>query len=67
MGCYNSEAVEWDQLAYNAPYYLMVTSAGNSGGDSYSGGLMDGFDKLTMEKCQNNLVVANANPFYKSS
>lgn len=64
MGCYNSEAVEWDELAYNSPFYLMVTSAGNSGGDSYSGGLMNGFDKLTMEKnAKNNLVVANANPF----
>ena len=64
MGCYSSEAQQWDQLAYNAPYYLMVVSAGNSGADSYTGGMMEGFDKLTHEKnSKNNLVVANANPF----
>lgn len=64
FGCYNSEAVLWDSLAFNSPYYLMVTSAGNNGGNSYTGGLMDGFDKLTMEKnSKNNLVIANSNPF----
>lgn len=64
MGCYSSEAQQWDQLAYNAPYYLMVVSAGNSGADSYTGGMMEGYDKLTHEKnSKNNLVVANANPF----
>lgn len=63
MGCYNSDAVDWDQVAYDAPYYLMVVSAGNNGGDSYTGGLMSGYDKLTGEKnSKNNLVVANANP-----
>lgn len=63
MGCYNSDAVSWDQVAYDAPYYLMVASAGNSGADSYSGGLQSGYDKLTGEKnSKNNLVVANANP-----
>ncbi|MDO7170754.1 S8 family serine peptidase [Mariniflexile sp. AS56] len=65
MGCYNSDAVNWDQIAYNAPYYLQVTSAGNSGEDTYSGGLKDGYDKLTTEKnAKNNLVIANANPVF---
>ena len=65
MGCYNSDAVIWDQIAYNAPYYLMVTSAGNSGSDTYTGGLQDGYDKLTLEKnAKNNLVIANANPIF---
>jgi hypothetical protein len=65
MGCYNSDAVTWDQIAYTAPYYLMVTSAGNSGSDSYSGGLQNGYDKLTTEKnAKNNLVIANANPVF---
>ena|SRR5690554_275100 len=64
MGNYSSQAAEWDQVAYNAPYYLMVLSAGNSGGEEYSGGLLEGYDKLTYEKnAKNNLVVANANPF----
>ncbi len=63
MGCYNDTAVAWDELAYTYPYYLMVASAGNSGNDSYTGGLAPGFDKLTGNKnSKNNLVVANANP-----
>lgn len=67
MGCYSSQAVEWDQVAYNAPYYLMVASAGNSGAEEYTGGLMSGYDKLTYEKnAKNNLVIANANPFVNS-
>lgn len=64
MGCYDSESVALDDVAFNAPYYLMVTSAGNSGADSYTGGIAEGYDKLTFEKnAKNNLVVANANPF----
>lgn len=62
-GCYNSDASSWDALFYTNPYYLEVTSAGNSGADSYNGGLAPGYDKLTGEKnSKNNLVVANANP-----
>ena len=64
MGAYDTEARDWDQVAFNAPYYLMVASAGNSGTDVYTGGIMAGFDKLTGEKnSKNNLVVANADPF----
>ncbi|WP_052705142.1 S8 family serine peptidase [Flavobacterium sp. 316] len=64
MGCYDTESRNWDEVAYNSPYYLMVTSAGNSGTSSYSGGLSPNYDKLTAEKnAKNNLVVANANPF----
>jgi len=61
MGCYNSDAREWDEIAYNSPYYLQVASAGNSGESVYSGGLAFGLDKLTTDKnSKNNLVVANA-------
>ena len=35
-GLYNTEAHDWDQIANNAPYYLMVKSAGNDHG-SYPG------------------------------
>lgn len=63
MGCYDTNARDWDIISYEAPYYLMVASAGNSGGDSYVGGLAAGYDKLTTDKnAKNNLVVANANP-----
>lgn len=68
MGCYESECVTWDQIAYNAPYYLAVMSAGNSGSDSYTGGSVNGYDKLTYEKnAKNNLVVANADPSVNST
>ncbi len=63
MGCYNETAADWDNIAYNYPYYLMVASAGNSGNDNYAGGLAPELDKLTGNKAaKNNLVVANANP-----
>ena len=32
-GLYNSEAQNWDQIANNAPYYLMVKAAGNDHGN----------------------------------
>lgn len=63
MGCYNSDAAAWDEISYNAPYYLKVVSAGNDGSTSYTGGLASGYDKLTGDKnAKNSLVVANANP-----
>lgn len=30
FGYYNNEAATWDEIAYNAPYYLIVKSAGNN-------------------------------------
>ncbi len=61
MGAYSSESRQWDVVANSTPYYLQVLSAGNDGSETYSGGLMNGFDKLTGNKVsKNNLVVANA-------
>jgi len=61
IGTYDSDALIWDDIAYNNPYYLHVVSAGNEGMAQYSGGTGVGFDKLTREKnSKNNLVVANA-------
>ncbi|WP_304139224.1 S8 family serine peptidase [Mesonia mobilis] len=62
MGAYSSESRQWDVVANSTPYYLQVLSAGNDGSETYSGGLMNGFDKLTGNKVsKNNLVVANSN------
>ncbi len=33
FGYYSSEAREWDELAYNAPYYLIARAAGNDRGE----------------------------------
>lgn len=61
MGSYSSESREWDLVSHAAPYYLCVVSAGNDGSSSYTGGLLQGYDKLTGNKTsKNNLVVANA-------
>ncbi|CAM1362216.1 GEVED domain-containing protein [Tenacibaculum xiamenense] len=64
FGGYITESRQWDELMFNAPYYLMVRSAGNDGDDDSAnnnptGGF--GFDKLTSAATsKNNLVVANA-------
>ena len=61
MGAYSTDSRQWDVVANSTPYYLQVLSAGNDGSETYSGGLMNGFDKLTGNKVsKNNLVVANA-------
>lgn len=67
IGAYVADARTWDLVAFNAPYYLAVNSAGNEGTETYTGGLGTGYDKLTGNKtAKNNLVVANANPFFNA-
>jgi hypothetical protein len=65
FGGYITESRDWDELMFNAPYYLMVVAAGNSGNDDTVNGAplngLSGFDKLTGHSTsKNNLVVANA-------
>ncbi|MEM6644458.1 MAG: S8 family serine peptidase [Bacteroidota bacterium] len=64
-GGYISNSRDLDQVLYNAPYYLMVNSAGNDGNDNTANSSpLQGnsqFDKLTgFSTAKNNLVVANA-------
>ncbi|WP_405610519.1 S8 family serine peptidase [Polaribacter sp. Asnod1-A03] len=64
FGAYGSDAREWDELLYNAPYYLKVASAGNDGDNSTANadplGGNNLFDKLNGDKTsKNTLVVAN--------
>ena len=64
IGAYLSDARDFDDIMYNAPYYLQVVSAGNDGGDGTSNGdPLEGnalFDKLSgMSPAKNNLTVAN--------
>jgi len=62
IGAYTEESKAWDEVAYNAPYYLMVASAGNNGDDSNPNPSTGNYDKLTGNKTsKNNLVVANTN------
>lgn len=62
IGAYTEESRAWDEVAYNAPYYLMVASAGNNGNDTNPNASTTNYDKLTGNKTsKNNLVVANTN------
>ena len=65
FGAYISVSRNWDEIMYNAPQYLMVTSAGNDGNDNSSNGSpLNGnasYDKLNgAATAKNNLVIANA-------
>ncbi len=65
FGAYIDESRGWDEVMFNAPFYLMVVAAGNDGNqNSYNGAPLDGnssYDKLTGHSTsKNNLVVANA-------
>lgn len=61
IGAYTFGANEWDDVAYNSPYYLPVMSAGNEGGNNDNAEpLAFGYDKLVGDKtAKNTLVVAN--------
>ncbi|QNM85008.1 S8 family serine peptidase [Polaribacter pectinis] len=64
FGAYGEAAREWDEVMYNAPYYLTVFSAGNDGGNnSANAEPLEGnssFDKINTNKTsKNSMVVAN--------
>ncbi|MDT0606141.1 S8 family serine peptidase [Croceitalea rosinachiae] len=66
FGSYIKVSQDWDKIMYNAPYYLMVSAAGNSQ-NSYDnerpnyGKSQDGFDLLLgFTTAKNGLVVAGA-------
>ena len=64
FGAYITDSRDWDNIMYNAPYYLMVSSAGNDGNDNTANTEPleenSSYDKLTGDKtAKNNLVVAN--------
>lgn len=64
FGAYITDSRDWDNLMFNAPYYLMVVAAGNDGNTNYNGNPLGGnaaYDKLTGHSTsKNNMVVANA-------
>ncbi len=65
FGGYIENSKDWDQIMYNAPYYLMVVAAGNDGRDDTANSKpLQGkrkYDKLTGHAtAKNNIVVANA-------
>nr|WP_299071248.1 S8 family serine peptidase [uncultured Allomuricauda sp.] len=67
FGSYIRVSQDWDKIMYNAPYYLMVTAAGNAQ-KSYDnetpifGTTADGFDLLLgFATSKNGLTIAGAN------
>ena len=67
FGSYIKVAQDWDNIMFNAPYYLMVTAAGNArhSGDNESpifGKSSDGFDLLLgFTVAKNGLTIAGSN------
>ncbi|AZQ43839.1 fibronectin type III domain-containing protein [Nonlabens ponticola] len=66
FGAYITDSRDWDELMFNAPYFLMVKAAGNDGNqNTYNGAPLGGnsaYDKLSgAATAKNNMVVANAN------
>ena len=64
FGAYIEASRDWDNLMYNAPYYLHVTSAGNDGNnDTANGSPLDGnsaFNKINGRKtAKNSVTIAN--------
>ncbi|HNP31830.1 MAG TPA: S8 family serine peptidase [Flavobacterium sp.] len=61
IGSYSYDSYVWDDIAYNAPYYLAVMSAGNDGDvEDNPEPIATGYDKLVTNKTsKNNLVVAS--------
>ncbi len=66
FGAYIKVSQDWDKIMYNAPYYLMVTAAGNARNSFDNelpvfGKTRDGFDLLLgFGTSKNGLVVAGA-------
>lgn len=67
FGAYTKVAQDWDNIMYNAPYYLMVNAAGNAqksrdNESPTSGTSADGFDVLLgFTLAKNGITVAGAN------
>ena len=65
FGSYLRVSRNWDQLMYNAPYYLMVNAAGNAqkSGDNtepISGAIGDGYDMLLGFSTSKNGITVGA-------
>ncbi len=65
FGIYNSESATLDQVAFLAPYYLLIRSAGNENGEDGAGLFPpDGpYDCMTGEAIAKNILsIGNVNP-----
>ncbi len=68
FGFYDEKAANWDAIAYDAPYYLIVKSAGNDRGDgpgafpqtAEKDGGEDGYDCITSSGNAKNVLTVGA-------
>lgn len=61
FGFYDGYTQQWDQVARNAPYYLICKSAGNDRGDSGSGYPADGpYDCIGQQGVAKNILTVGA-------
>ncbi len=69
FGFYDNDARQWDQIAHNAPYYLIVKSAGNDRGEGPSNagngepeidGGLDGYDCISPVGVAKNILTVGA-------
>lgn len=61
FGFYDSYTRNWDQIAFNAPNYLICKSAGNDRGDSGSGYPADGpYDCIGQQGVAKNVLTVGA-------
>lgn len=66
FGAYIDVSAQWDNILFNAPYYVVCKAAGNDGASTANaspiGGSSSAFDKLSGGSTSKNvLIVANAN------
>ncbi len=65
FGFYDFSAQDWDQIAYDAPYYLICKSAGNDRNDCGDGshpcdGAPDGYDCIGTRGVAKNILTVGA-------
>ena len=63
FGAYDSEALDWDVITKNAPYYLPFVAAGNeqtANGNTGKTGALQGFDVITGSSAAKNVMTVGA-------
>jgi len=61
FGFYDDYAKDWDEIAYNAPYYLIIKSAGNDRNDTGTGHDPDGpYDCIDQYGIAKNILTVGA-------
>jgi hypothetical protein len=63
FGFYDATSAQWDEIAFNAPFYTIVKAAGNDRGAGYNpGGVFGttGYNLVTGSACSKNVLVVAA-------